>query len=243
MSEPHQQPHQHPHPHEAESVPPFPALIAVGTDAVPGHERAYRAFLELRRAVYVEETAYLDAASVPGDTESDPDDARSLAFAVLGERGGQVRVLAGVRLIVKGFHPSRGDDRLPVERYWPAEFTFRPAPKPSVEVSRLIARDADRRKQHEYAVALYAAVMSFLDEAGVNRVYGLVDPILERMLQRSFTLNRVGEPRWIEQYHSENVAIELAIPHVRRLSRWLPGRYETASEILVGFGVRWDAAA
>ncbi|NQX28339.1 hypothetical protein HQQ81_13410 [Microbacteriaceae bacterium VKM Ac-2854] len=226
-----------------ESVPPFPALIAVGGDAVPGRERAYRAFLALRRAVYVEENGYLDADAVPGEFESDPDDARSLAFAVLGEQHGRVRVLAALRLIVKGFQPVRGDDRLPVERYWPAEFTFRPAPKPSVEVSRLIARDADRRKQHEYAVALYTAVMSFVDEAGVNHAYGLVDPILERMLTSTFTLERVGEPRWIDQYHSENVAIEIAVPHVRRLSRWLPGRYETAGEILVGFGVRRDAAA
>lgn len=233
-----------PYPLETESVPPFPALIAVGGAAAPGRERAYRAFLALRRAVYVEETGYLDAAAVPSPFETDPDDARSLAFAVIVEERGRVRVLAALRLIVKGFGSGRGgDDRLPVEHYWPAEFTFRPAPKPSVEVSRLIARDADRRRQHEYAVTLYAAVMSFLDEAGLSRAYGLVDPILERMLQRSFTVHRVGEPRWIEQYNSENVAIEIAVSRVRRMSRWLPGSYETANEILVGFGARKDAAA
>ncbi|NQX12325.1 hypothetical protein HQQ80_11865 [Microbacteriaceae bacterium VKM Ac-2855] len=226
-----------------ESLQPFPALIAFGDTPVRGHERTYRAFLELRRAVYVEEAAYLDAAAAPGEIETDPDDARSLAFAVIDESDGHVRVLAGLRLIVKGYGARTSDDRLPVEHYWPEEFGPHPAPEPSVEVSRLIARYEDRRKQHDYAVSLYAAVMSFLDEAGLNRAYGLVDQVLERMLRASFTVRRVGEPRWIERYNSENVAIEIIVPRIRRLSRWLPGRFETAREILVGFSDTEERAA
>ncbi|WKK70851.1 hypothetical protein Q0F99_13970 [Rathayibacter oskolensis] len=109
---------------------------------------------------------------------------RSLAFAVVEESAGEVRIVAALRLIVKGrVIRSVPDDRLPVERYWPEVFGPRPAPQPSVEVSRLIARHEDRARQHESVLELYAAVLAFLDEAGLRSAYGLVDPVLERLLR------------------------------------------------------------
>lgn len=211
---------------------PVIGLIATGFEPVRGQEAAYRAFLELRRAVYVDEQGFLDGEDEADRFETDEDDARSLAFAAVehGEHG--PRVVAALRLIVKGY--AGADDRLPVEQHWPEVFGARPAPVPSVEVSRLIGRHPDRAAQHRCVLELYTAVLAFLDEAGLHVAYGLIDPVLERVLRQTLSVDRIGDRRWIEHYRSHNVAVAIRVPRVRRLSRWLPGEYVTASEILLG---------
>ncbi|MCJ1696314.1 hypothetical protein MT349_11015 [Rathayibacter caricis] len=215
-------------------------MISAGGTAVAGREAAHRSFLELRRAVYVDEAGYLPPSD--GTLETDQDDERSLAFGVVEDSPGGERVVAGLRLIVKGYAGS-GGRRLPVETHWPDVFGACPAPAPSVEVSRLISRHPDRAVQHRHVLDLYATVLNFLDEAGLHVVYGLVDPVLERVLRSSLSVERIGERRWVEHYRSENVAIAITVPRLPRLSRWLPGRYATAAEILVGRHTAEEAAA
>lgn len=219
-------------------------LIASGGVPVPGSEEAYRRFLELRREIYVDEAGFLAAEHGSDGRETDEDDARSLAFAVVEECAGELRIRAALRLIVKG-RATRAvtDDRLPVERYWPEVFGSSPAPEPSVEVSRLIARHEDRAAQHASVLELYAAVLAFLDEAGIRSAYGLIDPVLERLLRLSLTATRIGERRWIGAYRSHNVAIVIEVPPIRRLSRWLPGSFLTARDILVGIDDEQELAA
>ncbi|WP_336659668.1 hypothetical protein [Leucobacter sp. USHLN153] len=183
-------------------------LIAVNDVALPGLESEYVAHFELRRKVYVDQTGQLDASELQDDgTDRDPDDARSVTFAVFENYDDGVRVLGVSRLII------RGDDRpLPVEEFCPDSFTGRELSARSVEVSRVIARHEKAVMQELVQWHLFAIMLAYIANHDLERTFAIIEPWLERHLQGSIAISRIGKPRYVEHYLDYNLPIEIDIP-------------------------------
>jgi N-acyl-L-homoserine lactone synthetase len=205
-------------------------ILAVDSSIIPGRQNEYEAYLQLRRRVYVEQTGFLSPEDIqPDGTERDMDDARSVAFAVVENRGIDQRLVATARLIRKDLGvPIGAEPRpLPVEREWPEVFINLPNEPKSAEVSRLISRHEKPAVQEINKRKLYAELLAYARFKGLVSAYAFVDEKLERDLNRLVPTRRLGEPRYVEQYHTFNVPIEIDMPRLaERIEAANPGSLE-----------------
>ena len=145
-------------------------VLAVDSSIIPGRQNEYEAYLQLRRRVYVEQTGYLSPEDIqPDGTDRDEDDTRSIAFAVVENRGIDQRLVATARLIRKDLGVSIGADPrpLPVEQEWPEAFTDLPSEPKSAEVSRLISRYEKPAIQEINKRKLYAELLAYARANGI----------------------------------------------------------------------------
>ncbi|ARJ06085.1 hypothetical protein DVJ78_07485 [Humibacter sp. BT305] len=182
-------------------------IIAINGVAVPGMEAVYRSHFDFRRRVYVDQTGQLDPSDLSEDgTDRDPDDARSVTFAVLENAPDGVRIVGVARTIIKG---ADGVDRpLPVEDFCPELFADDPLPAGSVEVSRVIARHERVAMQELIQWHLFALMSAYFSGHDVGRTFAIIEPWLERLLAGVLAISRIGEPRYIEHYLDYNLPVE-----------------------------------
>lgn len=183
-------------------------LLAVNGIALPGLEAEYDAHFLLRKRVYVDQTGQLAETELQEDgTDRDADDARSVTFAVFENHESGVRVIGVSRLIV------RGDDQpLPVEDFCPDSFAAEALNARSVEVSRMIARHETAVMQDLVQWHLFAIMLAYIANHGLERTFAIIEPWLERLLQGIIAINRIGDVRYVEHYLDYNVPIEINIP-------------------------------
>lgn len=211
-------------------------ILAVNDVAVPGFEAEYLAHFELRRRVYVDQTGQLAPTELQADgTDRDDDDARSVTFAVFENHSDGVRVIGVSRLIV------RGDERpLPVEEFCPDSFTPGELTAKSVEVSRVIARHERAALQDLVQWHLFAVMLAYVANHGLERTFAIIEPWLERHLLGSIAIARIGDVRYVEHYLDYNVPIEIDIPEsaekVNARNGGFIDRYRAAEPALAYFG-------
>lgn len=183
-------------------------IIAEGGTAVPGFEAEYAAHFRLRKKVYVDQTGQLAASELQDDgTDRDDDDARSVTFAVFENHADGVRVVGVSRLILRGSeHP------LPVEDFCPDAFTPGELTVKSVEVSRVIARHERAALQDLVQWHLFAVMLAYVANHELGRTFAIIEPWLERVLNGSIAIERIGEVRFVEHYLDFNLPIEIDIP-------------------------------
>lgn len=211
-------------------------LLAVNGEALPGLEDEYLAHFQLRRRVYVDQTGQLDASELqPDGTDRDPDDARSATFAVFENHESGVRVLGVSRLIVRG-----GEQPLPVEDFCPDSFAPGELTPESVEVSRVIARHETAVLQDVVQWHLFAIMLSYIANHGLERTFAIIEPWFERHLKGSIAIERIGEERYVEHYLDYNLPIEIDIPasaeRVNARNGGFIDRYREAEPEMTYFG-------
>lgn len=211
-------------------------LLAVNGTALPGFEAEYLAHFQLRRKVYVDQTGQLAESELQEDgTDRDTDDARSVTFAVFENHRSGVRVVGVSRLIL------RGDARpLPVEEFCPDAFTAGDLTARSVEVSRVIARHENAALQDLVQWHLFAVMLAYIANHGLERTFAIIEPWLERHLNGAIAISRIGEVRYVEHYLDYNVPIEIDIPASAELVNARNGgyidQYRAAEPKMVLFG-------
>lgn len=182
-------------------------LLAINGVPVAGLEEEYAAHFLLRRNVYVDQTGQLAPDELQADgTDRDADDARSVTFAVFENHRAGVRVVGVSRLIL------RGDEMLPVEEFCPDAFVGNQLSERSVEVSRVIARHENAALQDIVQWHLFAVMLAYIANHGLERTFAIIEPWLERHLNGSISITRIGEVRYVEHYLDHNVPIEIDIP-------------------------------
>lgn len=182
-------------------------LLAVDGVPLPGLEDEYLAHFSLRRRVYVDQTGQLSESDILEDgTDRDPDDARSATFAVFENHPDGVRVLGVSRLIVRG-----EDTPLPVEEFCPGSFPDGPLSPRSVEVSRMIARHETAVLQDLVQWHLFTLMLSYIANHELERTFAIIEPWFERHLNSIISIERIGEPLYVEHYLDYNLPIEIDI--------------------------------
>lgn len=209
-------------------------IIAVGNQVADGLEREYKAYYDLRRAVYLDQMGHITPEDIgPDGTDRDADDARSVAFGVIENRGYDQRLVAASRLIIKGmgvYSEAVAEEPLPVEQDWPELFSGNPAPSTALEVSRLISRHESAGAQAANTGQLFTAELGFVRAHKLGPAYGMVEELLERNLKRLVPIDRLrdGEPKYISHYRSVNMPIEINVPEfIRRTEAKYPGALDT----------------
>ncbi|MBK0420037.1 GNAT family N-acetyltransferase [Leucobacter sp. CSA1] len=183
-------------------------VLAVDGVAMPGLEAEYAAHFRLRRKVYVEQTGQLAESDLQSDgTDRDPDDARSVTFGVFENHGAGVRVVGVSRLILRGTERP-----LPVEDFCPDAFAPGDLTPRSVEVSRVIARHEAAALQDAVQWHLFALMLAYIANHGLERTFAIIEPWFERHLRGAIAIARIGEPRYVEHYLDYNLPIEIDIP-------------------------------
>jgi len=195
-------------------------ILAVGNIVIPGMENELKAYYELRRAVYIEQTGQLTVGDLTTDgIERDTDDNRSVAFGVIENCDGGQRLVSSARLIVKGLNKQDGQqpEPLPIEHVWPEVFGGQPAPDTAFEVSRLISRHERGAVQMVIKKKLITAGIGFICCKGLGPAYAIVEPWLEKDLSRFVPIRRIGEPKYVAHYLDVN--LPLYIDHERLAKR------------------------
>lgn len=191
-------------------------IIAIGSEVVPGCEEVFHGYGQLRAEVYARQTRMIDPELVREDgTETDEDDARSIHFAVVentgqpGDKERTQRVVGALRLIIKDeINPAP----LPVEEFFPEAFEQEPAAMPSTEASRYICRHEDPRVQNWLSGPLFYGAVSYIVAHGLGETYGVVEPPVEARLKRfGMDLERVADPKWVEEYKDDNLAFRVDV--------------------------------
>ncbi|WP_353055590.1 hypothetical protein [Leucobacter sp. CX87] len=211
-------------------------IIAEGGIAVAGFEAEYAAHFHLRKKVYVDQTGQLAESELqPDGTDRDDDDARSVTFAVFENHADGVRVVGVSRLILRGDeHP------LPVEEFCPDSFAPGDLTVNSVEVSRVIARHERAALQDLVQWHLFAIMLAYVANHELGRTFAIIEPWLERVLNGSIAIERIGDPRYVEHYLDYNLPIEIDIPASAELVNARNGgfidRYRAAEPAMAYFG-------
>lgn len=204
-------------------------ILAVGDVVVPGLEREYEGYFDLRKNVYVDQTGQLHPDDLTEEgKDHDADEARSVAFGIIENRVHDQRVVAADRLIIKGFGDTpQSDAPLPVEDFYPEIFGSGPAPRGSDEVSRLIARHENARTQDLLLWRLYAVTLGHIASHDLGPTYGVVEPKFQRILQATMPVTVLGEPRYVPHYLDYNVPIEVHTDaFVEQMKQQHPGLIE-----------------
>lgn len=181
-------------------------MIGVGGEAAKGREAEFKAYLQLRAAVYAHQTGMIPETHVKQDgTETDENDVRSAHFAVIENQGSHNRVIGAMRLIQK---TAENPSQLPIEGFFDESFKDQPAPVGSVEFSRYICRHEDGRVQNSLKWHLYAATTGYIAANKLGPSYGVV----EEFLKKDFSRNRipaqsVGAPKFVPEYGSVNIPV------------------------------------
>ncbi len=174
----------------------------------------FKAYLTLRRNVYVEQTGMLPASVVQQDgTESDKDDKRSTHFVVLENNGGSsIGAVACMRVIIKSTTHSTP---LPIERFFPKIFNT-PTALGSFEASRFISRVDDRNSRLGCIASLFTQVLAYTDRNNLGPAYGVVEPELQRPLAYLGAPPKpITEPKNVKEYRATNQGIEIDLESMK----------------------------
>lgn len=185
-------------------------IIAIGNKITPGYENEYKGYALLRGNVYAHQRNYMPISDLNDDgTETDPDDARAVHFAVFENSSNRTRVVGAMRLIVK----DRQDDLpLPIEQHYPDAFSSGPATAQSSEVSRLIGRHESGRVQSALKWLIFSAGVSYGKEHNLGPIYGAVERSLFRGLgMAGVPVEALGEPVFVEEFNSSKLPIRIDI--------------------------------
>jgi len=210
-------------------------LVAVGDKAIPGREEELLGYLRLRAKVYAEQNNIISKDLILEDgTERDKDDYRSAHFCVIENAVNNPRVIGAMRLIVKS---KENPELLPIEEFFPEVFRANPAQQQSTEVSRYICRHENQKVQNGLKWLLYAAGLSHAINNKLGPTYALIEQPLERGLKASgVPVSRIGEPKYIEEYNSENFPISIDTEALaRRMNLQNPGMIASAKAALEDF--------
>jgi hypothetical protein len=111
-------------------------------------------------------------------------------------------------LVIKGFGPDAETQKpLPVEEFYPEIFGEAPAPAYSDEVSRWISRHEKSATQEVLRWQICAAALGYIANHDLGPTYGVIEPWLERFLNATIPIKRVGDPKFVEHYKDVNLAI------------------------------------
>ena len=217
-------------------------IIAVNGSATSGLHAEYMAHFELRKRVYLDQTAQLAATDIQDDgTDRDSDDARSITFAVFENTNLGTRVVGVSRIIVRGEHS------LPIEISCPEVFAFVPVSAMSVEISRVIARHEKAGPQAVIQHHLFAMMLAYVANHRLSRTFAIVEPWLERHLSGVIAIDCLGEARYVEHYLDYNLPIEIDIrrstERVERLDVHIVSLYQSREPALRSFGRVSQASA
>lgn len=190
-------------------------VIGVGGEAVQGKEAEFKAYLQLRAAVYARQTRMIPEDHVKQDgTEMDSEDARSVHFAVVENQGQHNRVIGAMRLIQK---TAETPEQLPIEEFFDDSFKDAPAPVGSVEFSRYICRHEDSRVQNSLKWPLYAATTGYIAAHKMGPSYGVVEEFLEKDFHRNgIPAERIGAPKLVPEYNDFNLPVRIDTAKVAR---------------------------
>lgn len=181
--------------------------VAVANEVILPAE--FTAARMLRANVYIEEMGFLDPTAREADGgESDADDERSVQFAVIENRAetGEKRLVGTSRLIMK----RDEDDTLPVEQLFPEAFKHGPAPAGSVEASRFIARHPNKMQQHVISLAEMRAMDLRAISMEAPYIYAVIEQKLAGLFDMiSLPYKQLTELRMVEEYNTENMAVEI----------------------------------
>ncbi|HSX42873.1 MAG TPA: hypothetical protein VLF59_02190 [Candidatus Saccharimonadales bacterium] len=223
-------------------------IVAIGDEIVPGRKNEAHAYGLLRGNVYARQQRYMSEDELQADgTEWDKDDSRSVHFAAFENTGEDVRAIGSMRLVVKANRIARApmfdelmrkitgyslpspheigtEEPLPIETHYPDAFPNGPAPRPSVEASRLISRHEDNRTQRTVNWMLLGGVASYILAKELGDCYGVVKPSLSRSFRiGGMPATELGEAEFIPEYNSSKMPIQIDIPRfVERLQDTQP---------------------
>lgn len=185
-------------------------IIAVGNTVMPGLDGVFEGYSLLRGNVYAKQKKYMPIDLLNEDgTETDPDDARSVHFAVVENALMSARVVGAMRLIIKSCEDSRA---LPIEAHYPEAFVNGPAPLYSTEISRLISRHEDAKVQRGSKWLLFTAGVSYVTGHELGPVYGAVEASLARGLRiEGVPATQLGAPKFVEEFNATKQPIRVDV--------------------------------
>ena len=210
-------------------------LVAIGDKVIPGREEELLGYLRLRAKVYAEQNSIISKDLILADgTERDKDDFRSAHFCVIENAANNPRVIGAMRLIVKS---HENPELLPIEEFFPEVFEANPAQELSTEVSRYICRHEIQKVQNGLKWLLYAAGLSYVINNKLGPTYALIEQPLERGLKASgVPVSRIGDPKYIEEYNSENFPVSIDTEALaRRMNVQNPGMIASAKAAVEDF--------
>jgi N-acyl-L-homoserine lactone synthetase len=203
-------------------------IVGVGSEVMPGLESEFQGYALLRGNVYAKQQHFMPEDDLNADgTEADPDDARSVHFAVIENAIRSPRVVGGMRLIIK----SRQDQNpqlfaeqditdlgvsteapLPIEGHYPEAFVDDPAPLPSTESSRLISRHEVSKLQKSVKWMLFTAGVSYIMSHDLGPAYGAVEPFLSRALRiEGMPTTEIGEAKFVPEFNATKLPIRIDV--------------------------------
>jgi len=214
------------HGHEATSF--AVGMLAIGDEALPSRDAEYHGYLRLRAGVYAAQTNIISRELVRADgTETDEDDARSVHFGEFEYKPSGIRAVGALRLITKTEQDSRP---LPVEKFFPEVFADKPAPLGAVEVSRYICRHESRTIQSELKWPLYTEALGYFMTHNLGPAYGVIEEKIESaLLAGGVPLTRIAQPRYVPEYASDNVAVQI---DTQILARMMGMNQDNAAQVV-----------
>lgn len=185
-------------------------VVAMGSSVTPGLEREHFGYGRLRANVYAYQKNYMPVNDLnPNGTETDPDDERSIHFALIENAIRGQRVVGAMRLIIKSREQS---GLLPVEIHYPEAFNGMVAPIHSTEVSRLIGRHEDSSVKESLKWPLFIAGVNTVLENQLGPVFGAVEPELEESLLGSgVPVYKLAEAKYIPEFNSTKLPLRVEI--------------------------------
>ncbi len=156
------------------------AMLGFGLYPENVDESIFRAYLQLRKNVYVDQQGFLTKDSVLSDgTEADEYDDYSEHIAILRNLDlGRVAVEGCIRVITK----RTEDNVLPVEHIYPEIFEDSPVPIGGVEVSRFISQAGSMLQKMRVHGELFLRSAAYFDRNALGPTYAVVDPSVRKAL-------------------------------------------------------------
>jgi len=204
-------------------------VVAVRDVIVPGCEKAYESYLQLRANVYDQEGFIPEDHILSDGTEQDEDDRRSVHFAVFEQSDEGVQAVGALRLIVK----TESDNQpLPVERFFADGFASYPAPIGSSEASRYIAHPRNSKLRHLISGMLLVQGTAYIEKNGLGPTYGTANPAFGKLFDsRGVPYLTFTSPRDVAEYNSTNVGIVIDTKaYEQTLKSEMPAQYEAMQQ-------------
>ena len=187
------------------------AITRVSTeDMLRGDNPIALGYAQLRANVYIDQTRMISESYRRADGgEDDADDLRSLHYVGLEDRGnGEAAVIASMRLI----HQT-DETPLPINELFEDELRGKNVGPGAFEVSRYIAKSEIRRNSIMSKAAITGVGLSHAIENGWGPCLAVVESPIEADLARmGVPVERIADPKFIEEYNDTNVGIEIDLP-------------------------------
>ena len=199
-------------------------ILAVGTSVYyPDENLAYH---RLRANVYASQLRIIPEDRIEFDGgEYDADDARSAHFGVIENLGLTQRLVASMRIII------RGDTPLPVEEFFDEVFSGQTNPR-SVEVSRYICRHEDSKTQDRLHWPLFSKALAFTMANDLSPAYAVIEEFLERKLRsRDIPFESLGSPKFVPEYITDNLPIVIDTEALgKKIESIMPGTVQSMQD-------------